>query len=224
MPILPVEDRSVEEAIAVLRSGSPIVFPTPSPLAYAIAGTDAAAVNTAKWRPADQPAAVSVADLGIVAPYLDVADDVLAMIQWLGVSEQVSLLIPVRPDGPGWLSPATVEGMLGFSCTPWLPEIGKIIAEFGHVYVSSANLTGEQSATTVAEAGEAFGDRLIVLDGDPLRDQSRPHGSTTMVRVNHDGGLAVVRAGINNQAFGDDVTGYATDLAARWRAHARGGA
>jgi tRNA A37 threonylcarbamoyladenosine synthetase subunit TsaC/SUA5/YrdC len=194
------------------------VFPTPSPLAYAIAGTDAAAVNTAKGRPADQPAGLSVADLDVVAPYLDVTDGVLPMVRWLCESELVSLLAPVRPGGPGWLSPAIAEGMLGFTSVPWLPDIAKIITEFGHLYVSSANLTGRQSATTAAEAGRAFGDSLVVLDGDPLRDQSRPHGSTTMVLVSRDGDLAVARPGINNHVFGQDLTGYATYLAARWRA------
>ena len=107
---------------------------------------DAAAVNTAKGRPADQPAGLSVADFAVVAPYLDVADRVLPMVRWLCESEQVILLARPRGGGPGWLSPATLDGMLSFTCTPWLPELGKIIAEFGHLYVSSANLTGAQSA------------------------------------------------------------------------------
>ena len=216
MPVLPIEDRSVDQAIAALRSGSPIVIPAPSPLAYAITGTDAGAVNTAKGRPANQPAGISVAHIDVVAPYLDVADGVLPMARWLCESELVSLLVPVRPGGPGWLSPAVSGGMLFFTCTPWLPGIGKIVAEFGHLYMSSANITGSRSATTTAEAALAFGDKLVVLDGDPLRDQSRPHGSTAMVRVSHDGDLTVARPGINNRAFGEDLTGYATDLAARW--------
>lgn len=218
MPVLPIEDRSVAEAMAALRSGSPIVIPAPSPLAYAIVGTDAAAVNTAKGRPADQSAGVGVSDIGVVAPYLDVAGTVLPIARWLCESELVSVLAPVRPGGPGWLSPAVSGGMLFFTCTPWLPPLTKIIAEFGYLYMSSANLTGGRSATSVAEAGKAFGDTLVVLDGDPLRDLSRPHGSTTMVRLSRDGGLTVARPGINNQAFGDDLDGYADDLAARWRA------
>jgi L-threonylcarbamoyladenylate synthase len=218
MPVLPIEGRSVEEAIAALRSGSPIVFPAPSPLPYAIAGMEAAAVNTAKGRPADQPAGLSVADLDVVAPYLDVADGVLAMARWLCESELVSLLVPVRPGGPGWLSPATAEGMLGFTSAPWLPDIAKIITEFGHLYVSSANRAGGRPATTAAEAGQAFGDRLVVLDGDPLRDRSGPHGSTTIVRVSRDGDLAVARPGINDQVFGQGLKDYAAYLAARWRA------
>jgi L-threonylcarbamoyladenylate synthase len=222
MPVLPIEGGSVTEAIAALRSGTPIVIPTPSPLAYAVAGTDAAAVNTAKGRPADQPAGISVIDPGILAPYLDIADGVLPKLRWLGEREMVSLLAPVRPDGPEWLRPASVEGMVAFALAPWLPGTDTIISEFGHLYVSSANRTGGQSATTAAEANQALGDRLLVLDGDPLRDQSRPHGSTTMVRVTRDGDLTVVRPGINNRAYGDDLAGYATDLTARWRAHAGG--
>jgi L-threonylcarbamoyladenylate synthase len=221
MPVLPIEDSSVEEAITALLSGAPIVFPTPSPLAYAIAGTDAAVVNTAKGRPADQSAGLSLSDLDVVAPYLDVAEGVLPMARWLSESELVSLLVPVRPGGPGWLRPATVEGRLCFTCAPWLPDIAKIITEFGRLYVSSANLTGGQPATTAAQAGQAFGDRLVVLNGDLLRDRSRPHGSTTMVRVSRGGDLTVIRPGINNRAFGEDLAGYATDLAARWRARGR---
>lgn len=217
MPVLPIAGRSVAEAMAALRSGAPIVIPAPSPLAYAIVGTDAAAVNTVKGRPAGQPAGVGVADIGVVAPYLAVEPAVLPMARWLCESELVSLLAPVRPGWPGWLSPGVSGGMLFFTCTPWLPPVAKIITEFEHLYMSSANLTGGQSATTVAEAGRAFGDMLVVLDGDPLRDLSRPSGSTTMVRVSRDGDLAVARPGINNQAFGDDMRGYADDLAARWR-------
>jgi hypothetical protein len=33
--------------------------------------------------------------------------------------------------------------------------------------------------------------------------------------------VAALRPGINNQAFGDDLAGYATGLAARWRARGK---
>ena len=218
MPLLPISDQSVDQAMDALRAGAPIVIPTPSPMAYTITGTDAAAVNAAKGRPPGQPAGLSVTDIEVVAPYLDLAEGVLPMARWLGESEMVSLLVPVRPGGPGWLSPAISGGMLFFSSTPWLAGIDKIIAEFDHLYMSSANLTGGRPATTATEAQEALGGRLMVLDGDPQRDASRPHGSTTMVRISSNGDLAVARSGINNLPFGDDLTGYATDLAARWRA------
>jgi tRNA A37 threonylcarbamoyladenosine synthetase subunit TsaC/SUA5/YrdC len=76
MPILRIDDDSVAQAVEVLRSGSPVVIPTPSPLAYTITGTQAAAVNTAKNRPASQPVGVSVADMDVIAPYLGLADGV----------------------------------------------------------------------------------------------------------------------------------------------------
>ena len=218
MPILPINDDSVARAIEVLRSGSPVVIPTPSPLAYTITGAQAAAVNTAKNRPASQPVGVSVAHLDAIAPYLDLAGGVLPMARWLCESELVSLLVPVRPGAPGWLSPAISGGMVFFTSTPWLPELATIITTFGHQYVSSANTTGERSATTAAEANSPFGDDLLVLDGDAYRDRSRPHGSTTIVRMTRAGDLAIARPGINNEAFGPDLTAYASDLSRRWHA------
>jgi tRNA A37 threonylcarbamoyladenosine synthetase subunit TsaC/SUA5/YrdC len=217
MPVLPLDDRGVAEAVQALRAGAPIVIPAPSPLAYAVTGTDAAAVNTAKNRPASQPAGLSVADLDVIAPYLDVEMGVLPLARWLCESELVSLLAPAHPDAPGWLAPATADGMVFFTCTPWLPQLASIVADFGYLYMSSANITGSRSAVTAAEAAEAFGEKLIVLDGDPYRDQSRPQGSTTMVRLSRDGDLAVARPGINNAAFGTDLAGYAADLTRRWR-------
>jgi tRNA A37 threonylcarbamoyladenosine synthetase subunit TsaC/SUA5/YrdC len=218
MPVLPLDDRSVAEAVEALRSGFPIVIPAPSPLAYAITGTDAAAVNTAKKRPASQPVGVSVADIEMVALYLDLAAGTLALARWLCESELVSLLAPVGPDTPGWLTPAVSGGMLFFTSTPWLDRAATIIATFGHLYMSSANLTGGQSATTADAAGRAFGDELIVLDGDAWRDQARPQGSTTMVALTRDGDLTVARPGINSAAFGADQDAYAADLSQRWRA------
>lgn len=217
MPVLPLDDRSVARAIEALRSGSPIVIPAPSPLAYAITGTQAAAVNTAKQRPASQPVGVSVADIEAVAPYLDLAAGTLPLVRWLCESELVSLLVPVRPGTPGWLAPAISGGMVFFTSTPWLDKTATIIDTFGYLYMSSANRTGRQSATTATAAGQAF-DKLIVLDGDAWRDQTRPHGSTAMVRLSRDGELAVVRPGISSSAFGADLDAYANDLSRRWRA------
>jgi L-threonylcarbamoyladenylate synthase len=218
MPILPLDDRGIAWALEALRSGFPVVIPMHSPLAYTIAGTQAAAVNTAKKRPASQPVGVSVADIEVIAPYLDLTTDALLLARWLCESELVSLLVPARPEPPGWLTPAISDGMVFFTAVPWLPELVTIIAKFGRLYMSSANTTGEPSATTAAAAGRAFGDDLVVLDGDPMRDQSRRHGSTTMVRMNRAGDLTVARAGINNSAFGTDLNAYADDLSRRWRA------
>lgn len=217
MPILPLDDRGIAWAFEALRSGIPVVIPTHSPLAYTVAGTQAAAVNTAKKRPASQPVGVSVAAMQVIAPYLDLTADALLLARWLCESELVSLLVPAGPEPPDWLVPAISDGMVFFTAAPWLPELAVIIAKFRHLYMSSANTTGEPSATTATAAGRAFGD-LVVLDGDPVRDRSRPHGSTTMVRMTRTGELTVARAGINNSAFGTDLDAYADDLSRRWQA------
>jgi L-threonylcarbamoyladenylate synthase len=108
--------------------------------------------------------------------------------------------------------------LLFFTSTLWLDRAATIIATFGHLYMSSANLTGGQSATTADAARRAFGDEVIVLDGDPWRDQTRPQGSTTMVALTRDGDLTVARPGINSAAFGQDQDAYAAELSRRWRA------
>jgi tRNA A37 threonylcarbamoyladenosine synthetase subunit TsaC/SUA5/YrdC len=219
--ILPIDSRGVVQAVDALRSGFPVVLPMPSPLPYVITGTDAEAVNTAKKRPASQPVGVSVVNIDVIAAHLGVDDGVLPLARWLCDSELVSLLVPVRPGAPKWLRPATSEGMVFFSAAPWLPELAEIIATFEHLYISSANITTGRPATTVAEAGQAFGDDLFVLDGEALRDQSITHGSTTIVRVSAAGELGVARPGINNAAFGVDLAGYADDLSRRWQAGPR---
>ena len=217
MPALPINNRVADEAIAMLRSGAPVVLPLPSPLAYVVTGTDAAAVNTAKGRPAAQAVGVSVADLDVIAAYLDVATGVLPPARWLCESELVSLLVPVLSAAPAWLAPAISDGMVFFTSAPWLPELNDIIITFGHLYMSSANVTAGRPAETAAEAVDAFGDERLVLDGDLLRDRSAAHGSTTIVRLSTTGQLSVARSGINNAAFGADSTGYVADLFRRWQ-------
>lgn len=220
MTVLPIGENAVRRSVATLRAGAPIVIPLPSPMPYTITGTNAAGVNGAKGRPADQPVGLTVNNIDAVAPYLDIAKNALPLARWLGESEMVSLLAPVRPGGPRWLRPAIHDGMLFFASIPWIPEFAEILDEFGHLYMSSANLTGSRPATTATETEAAFGDRLLVVDGDRLRDGTQPHGSTTMVRMSSSGELAVARSGINNAAFGSDTEGYATNLAARWQSRA----
>jgi tRNA A37 threonylcarbamoyladenosine synthetase subunit TsaC/SUA5/YrdC len=218
MPILHCDDRGVAEAIDLLRSGAPIVLPTPSPFAYVIGATDAATVNRAKKRPADQSVGVGVADLDVLAAHLDVDEDVVALARWLSESESVSLLIPIRGDAPGWLGPATSDGMVFFSAAPWLSEVRSIITAFDHLYVTSANITGEPPATTAARAYETFGESLPVLDCDALRDPLLEHGSTTILRVSGAGELSVARPGINDRRFGAGPAAYAQELSRRWKA------
>jgi L-threonylcarbamoyladenylate synthase len=217
MPVLPIENSGA--AIEALRSERPVVAPWPSPLPYALTGTRAAAVNLAKKRPAGQPAGLSVADIDVIAPYLDLADDAVPLARWLCESELLSLLVPVSlARAPGWLAPAVQDGLVFFTAAPWLPELATIIGYFGHLYMSSANITSGQPAVTAAEARRVFGDDLIVLDGDARRDPSRPHGSTTIVRMTGAGDLTVARPGINNAAFRADLDAYVCDLSRRWRA------
>lgn len=217
MPVEPIGDGVVPGAVAALRKGSPVVVPLPSPLAYTVTATEASVVNLAKGRPADQPVGISLADLGTIAPFLALADEVLPLVRWLCEDEMVSVLAPVREDVPAWLRPAVANGSAFFTATPWEPELGGVLAELERIYMSSANVTSTAPAVSAAQAAAAFGDEVLVLDGDRQRDLSRPHGSTAMVRVETGGELSVARPGISSAAFGDDLPGYAADLSRRWR-------
>jgi hypothetical protein len=172
--------------------------------------------RTLRWRPGSP-------GMEVVAPHLDVAEDVLDLARWLCTAEEVSVsvLIPVRKGAPEWLAPAISDGLVFFSATPWLPSLRSIITTFGHLYMTSANLIGEPPTVTAAQAGKALGEDLLVLDCDSSRDPSVEHGSTTMVYVSRDGELAVTRPGINDRGFGGGPSAYEDALTRRWHTHCR---
>jgi hypothetical protein len=71
MTIVQADDEGLRQVGRALDAGIPTVVPLPTPLPYVVAGSDAAAVNLAKGRPAGQAIGVVVADLAIVTPYVD---------------------------------------------------------------------------------------------------------------------------------------------------------
>ncbi|MBV8933373.1 MAG: hypothetical protein JO285_12580 [Kutzneria sp.] len=82
--------------------------------------------------------------------------------------------------------------------------------------MSSGNLTGGRPAVTAAEADEAFQRQLLVIDGDAHRDLSRPHGSSTMLRIDPRGDIRLVRSGVQDAL--SDPDHYLDDALRRGRA------
>jgi tRNA A37 threonylcarbamoyladenosine synthetase subunit TsaC/SUA5/YrdC len=196
--------------------GIPFVVPLSSPLPYVVAGTSPAAVNLAKGRPRAQPVGVAIQTLDLIEPALELDPETISLVRWLCFAEEAGVLVPVDDSAPAWLGPATVDGM-AFLGGAWLPELSVLVTSRTHLYMSSANATASQPATTAAEAEAAFGGEFLVVDGDAFRDPSRAHGSSTMITVGRGGLLKVIRPGINNLAFGDDHDRYLDDLRRRWR-------
>jgi tRNA A37 threonylcarbamoyladenosine synthetase subunit TsaC/SUA5/YrdC len=212
-----IDAASTAEAVKVLRGGGPVVLPLRSPVGYVVTATSGPVVNTTKGRPADQPVGLSVRDLDVLVPYLAVTEATKAELRWLGDSETVSVLVPLAGSAPAWLAPAVHDGLVFFTSAPWRPDLAGVLDGFGSVFMSSANATGGTTAVTAAQAGAAFGDGVLVLDGDAERDPAREHGSTTMLRVGAEGGIEVARSGIHDA--GADPIAYADDLRRRWEAH-----
>jgi hypothetical protein len=200
-----------------LDAGIPIIVPLPSPLPYVVAGTDAGAVNDTKGRPRSQPVGVGLRATAEIEPAMMLDRGTIDLVRWLLHAEGVGVLVPVDADAPAWLSPAIVDNR-AFLGGAWLPELAGLTAGRTHVYMSSGNATSDRPAVTAAQAEAVFGSRLLVADGDALRDGSVTHGSSTMVAVAPGGKLTVARRGINNLAFGHDDIGYVADLRRRWAA------
>lgn len=217
IPMLEAEQRTV----AALRGGAGVVVPFPTPLPYGIAGTSVAAVNRAKHRPAEQPAGMIVRDFTDVAPFLAVRPDTVGLVTWLCVDQRLNVFVPLVDDAPAWLAQdrALTGGTVGLMGS-WLPGLRGVLDTFGHLYVSSANLTSRPPAVTAEQADGMFGGELLVVDGDSARDPDRTHGSATIIRVTADGGLELARHGVNDADFAGD---FVTELGRRYAGRAASG-
>lgn len=205
-------------AADALRAGGAAILPNPSPLTYVVAATTPGAVNDAKGRPAGQEVALWVHDDGVwrdLATELALTPAALRTAFALLREDQVTLLVPVRADArpSPWTGPALRDGHLLLFGAHWRP-LSTLLTGFPHLYVSSANRTGQPPADTAARATAMFGSGIPVVDGDALRSPGAPHAATTMLRIGSGGDLAHVRRGAQDQAHGPEPEVYLARLRA----------
>ena len=200
--------------LSELRAGRAVAVPLPTPLPYVLAATGQAAVNVAKGRPADQPVGMVVADVPAVAPHLALDWPAAALTAWLCTDQRLNVFVPLAHGAPSWLVQDRAGGTAGLMGS-WLPELRDVLDPLGHLYVSSANVSKQDVATTAADADAAFGGDLLVVDGDPYRTADVPHGSATIIRVGESGDLSVARRGINDLGF-DDGDAFLAELGRRY--------
>lgn len=193
-----------------------IVLPCPSPLPYAVAGTSASSVNTAKGRPGDQPTGMVIGDLADLRPYIALDPETQRFAEWASRVRKTNVMVPVTGDVPGWVRPAVSGGWAAFTLA-CLPELRPLLDRFGHLYLSSANRTKREVATTAHAAEAEFRGELLVLDGDRLRDQSAKSGSAVIVRFDRRLSIAVHRTGINMDGW-PDADSYLAGLKREWQA------
>jgi len=149
-----METVDLTNAVAHLRSGGIVVYPTGSVLAAGVLATDPVAVGRLAElvaRPAGKPFGVIVADLAGLAS-LDLAlgeiERRLADHFWPGA---LSLILTVSPDSP--LAAAYPGGTVAVRIPPHAVARGLARAVGGPVTATSANRSGRPPVTTAEGLG-----------------------------------------------------------------------
>jgi tRNA threonylcarbamoyl adenosine modification protein (Sua5/YciO/YrdC/YwlC family) len=161
-------EAAINAAVAAVNDGDCIVLPTDT--VYGI-GADAASAHAvrglleAKERGRDMPPPVLVAEVSMLrALSNDVTDDVLALAEafWPGA---LTLVLNAHPHLRMDL------GDRGDTIAVRVPDhdfTRELLRATGPLAVSSANVSGQPAATTVAEAKAQLGKRVrVYLDGGP---------------------------------------------------------
>lgn len=159
---------AIDAAVAAIGEGECIVLPTDTVYGIGADALDAAAVQRlldAKRRGRDMPPPVLLADATLLRAVAEAVTDeaaALAAAFWPG-----ALTLVVR-------APASLRmdlGDRGDTIAVRVPDhdfTRQLLAATGPLAVSSANVSGEPAATTVAEAHAQLGDSVAVyLDAGP---------------------------------------------------------
>jgi len=204
---------------AALEAGAAVLLPFPAPLPYAVAARSPRPVNELKGRPSLQPVGVALADISIVSDFVGLDDETLDFARWVSADQLCNVMLPVAGAIPSWVRGATSGGLLAVTLA-WLPQLRDVLGDGGHLFVSSANLTGGRVATNVFDADRGFGGSALALDGDAWRDQGLRAGSATILRLGPGLKVEIVREGINDQLFGGRPDSFVDALVKRWAGRA----
>ncbi|ROQ63743.1 telomere recombination protein [Streptomyces sp. 840.1] len=204
----PRDAADMEDIRRALRGDAAVVLPNPPPLTHVVTATRPHTVNEAKARPAAQPVALWAhhpATLRTVTACTGLDPAGTALAGRLLAEEHLTLLLPLRTDTrlPAWLPPACKDGWVLLFGARWHPLV-PLLDDHPVLYVSSANRTGHQPATTPAEALAMFPASVPVLHlphpGDDPAD-SATRRATTTVALHPDGNLALHRTGAQDQPY-----------------------
>lgn len=196
---------SLEKAVAALRAGELVVFPTET--VYGL-GADAsnplavARIYQAKGRPRFNPLIAHVSGLDEALEHAALHPTAIALAEkfWPG---PLTIVAP-RSDN----STITELACAGLSTValraPSHPLARALIAAFGEpIAAPSANRSGRVSATTIEHAREELGDAAaLFLDGGPCKLGLE----STIVTVNADGEATLLRPGAVTRAAIEAVT------------------
>ena len=155
------------QAVAVLKRGGLVAFPTDTVYGVGALAFSAEAVQRlyeVKGRSAEKAIAVLVAreaDLARVAARLTPSARALALRYWPG---PLTLVVPKHPDLPEAVSALPTVGVR----QPDHAVAQALLALTGPLAVTSANLSGQVSATTAEAVWAQLAGRIdLLLDGGP---------------------------------------------------------
>lgn len=177
--------------VEALKRGEVVAFPTESSYGLAVDARSRAALDrlfALKEREPGKPPPLLVDGaqmLTQLVTHVPPRAQKLAERYWPG---PLTLVLPARADLP---EPLVLDGGVGARKSPH-PLADRLCAQLGApITATSANLSGTPPAMTAEEVRNAFGDRVLVLDGGPAGG-GKP---STVVRVADDGTLTILRAG-----------------------------
>ena len=165
--VLPAGPPALERAVALLRAGGIVAFPTETYYGLAVDPFNREALRRLfrlKGRPSAKPVLVLVRDaaqIPLLAEATPAAYEPLMRRFWPG---PLTLIFPARDDLPPELTAGT--GGIGIRQSPHPAAVALLAAFGGPLTATSCNRSGEPPATTAAEAAASFhGGPLLVLDG-----------------------------------------------------------
>ena len=161
----------VEMAAAELRAGRAVIIPTDTVYGLAALPENVELLFELKQRPADKAVAILVATPA----------DAEQMFDPLPATRRL-----MAECWPGALT--IVQDGRGVRC-PDHPLVQSLAAAVGPIATTSANLSGQPTPHTAAEAAAAFPDVQLVIDGGRLQAPA-----STVVEVSQDG-LTILRQG-----------------------------
>lgn len=215
MTLVRMDEGGTAAVAEEIAAGRPVVVPFPSPLPYVVAGSVAAAVNTVKGRPGEQPVGMALASFTALEPYTALDAETRRWAEWASRVRMVNLFLPVTEPVPEWARPGVANGIAAVTLA-WLAQLRPVLDRFGHLYLSSANRTSREVTTTAAHADAEFGHELLVVDGDHLRGPATRSGSAAIVRFERHLCAQLVRDGVNTEGRPDGQA-FVAGLLADWQ-------
>jgi L-threonylcarbamoyladenylate synthase len=162
-----VSDEQIERAVALLRAGKLVAFPTETVYGLGADASNVAAIRkvfAAKQRPADHPLIVHLADMAGLKHWASVVPReawLLAEAYWPG---PLTMVLPRAAHVPGELTGGQSTIALR---VPSHPVARRLLKAFdGALAAPSANRFGRLSPTCAADVREELGDAVdFILDG-----------------------------------------------------------